>query len=86
MERNSFQGAGSVTRHQNHRAITSATVLFQLQTPGLIHGNMCLRTLRRSVSRLFGRGFKPDGEVWLITALGLIIMYVHACAAFSSTG
>lgn len=86
MERNSFEAAGLISHHQNHQAITSATVLFQLQVPGLIHRNMCVHTLRRSVSRLFGHGFKPDGEVWVITALGHIIMYVHACAAVSSTG
>lgn len=72
--------------HQNHKARTSATVLFQLQPLGLIQRNMCLHALRRSVSRLFGHGFKPDGEVWVITALGHIIIYVHAYAAVSSTG
>lgn len=86
MERSSLEQVGLITRHWNQRAITSATVLFQLQTRGLIHRNMCLHALRRSVSRLFGHEFKPDGEVWVITALGHIIMYVHACAAVSSTG
>lgn len=77
-----FKKWGLITRH---RAITSVTVLFQLQTLGLVHRNMCLHTLGRSVSCLFGHGFKPDGEVWVITALGHIIVYVHACAAVSST-
>lgn len=85
MERKYLERVGLITRHQNHRAITSATVLFQLQTQGLIRRNMCLHALRESVSHLFGHGFKPDGEVWVITALGHIIMYVHACAVVSST-
>lgn len=67
---------------RNHHNLCPHSVLFQLLTQGFVFVHIgecvCVWTRMECECCLFGRGSKPDGEVWETAAVGDDIMNMHA--------